>query len=429
MAARSWIGWVALAAVLAGYAGSQNPQFAQQMQNAKAAVQNALPAAWATKTSAADGSPSNKADPKASGGAEKPAAAQASAPAAPGKRAAPPAPVLVEKVKTGDVPLRLEGVGAVTARTTVAIKARLDGQLMETAIKEGQTVKKGDLLFRLDPRPFEAALKVSEANVARDKSSLEKAKADYARISDLATKGFSPKSKFDEAKGSMGALEATVKAGEAAMEAAKLNLEYTIIRSPIDGRAGNLLVHPGNMVKANDTQALVVVTELAPVYVAFAVPERYLADLQKLMSGAKVGVEAWTPERKADRIKGELFFMNNAVDTATGTITLMASFPNADLRLVPGQFVQASAVLGNLKDVVVTPSRAVQVGQKGTYVYVVKDDQTVEFRPVTTGQTVDEKIVITKGLAAGETIVTEGQLRLTPGAKVAPKGAGEGAKS
>ena len=225
-------------------------------------------------------------------------------------------------------------------------------------------------------------------------------------------------------KPALGALEATIKAGEAAIEAAKLNIEYTVIRSPINGKVGNVLVHPGNMVKANDTQSMLVITEVAPVYVAFAVPERYLGEVKRLMAAGKVAVEVWTPENKADRIKGELFFMNNAVDTSTGTISLMASFANTDQKLTPGQFVQASALLGTLDNVVTVPARAVQIGQRGTFVFVVKDDMSAEMRPVKVGETVDEKAVITSGVAAGETIVTEGQLRIMPGGKVAPKEAG-----
>ena len=201
-------------------------------------------------------------------------------------------------------------------------------------------------------------------------------------------------------------------------------MEYTVIRSPINGQVGNVLIHAGNMVKANDTQSLLVITEVAPVYVAFAVPERYLGEVKRLMASGKVGVDVWTPDQKDDRIKGELFFMNNAVDTSTGTITLMATFPNTDQKLMPGQFVQASALIGTLENVVTVPSRAVQIVQRGTFLFVVKDDLTAEMRPVKVGETVDEKAVITSGVAAGETIVTEGQLHVIPGAKVVPKDAG-----
>jgi membrane fusion protein, multidrug efflux system len=425
MAGRSWIGWAALGAVLAAYAGSQNPKVSEGFSEARAKAAKFLPASLAALV--APSVATSTGTPKAAdqAGAPKPAApGAATAAAPPAKRPTPPAPVITEKVMTSNVPLRLEGVGSVQARTTVAIKARIDGQLMEASIKEGQAVKKGDLLFRLDARPLEAALKVAEANVARDKATLEKAKADNARIGDLATKGYSPKAKYDEAKATLGALEATIKAGEAAIDAAKLNIEYTVIRSPINGKVGNVLVHPGNMVKANDTQSMLVITEVAPVYVAFAVPERYLGEIKRLMAASKVAVDVWTPENKADKIKGELFFMNNAVDTATGTISLMASFSNTDLKLTPGQFVQASASLGTLDKVVTVPARAVQIGQRGTFVFVVKDDMTAEMRPVKVGETVDEKAVITSGIVAGETIVTEGQLRIIPGGKVAPKEAG-----
>lgn len=418
MAGRSWLGWVALAAVVAAYAGSQSPQVAAGLSAAQAKLVGALPGGLAEKLATPATAAASTAAPDAA--KQAPSTSGAAAP----KRVVPPAPVVTEKVKTSSVPLRLEGVGSVTARTTVAIKARIDGQLMEAVIKEGQSVKKGDVLFRIDSRPFEAALRVAEANLARDKANLEKAKSDMARVGDLAGKGYSPKSKYDEVKASLGALEAAVQADLAAIDAAKLNIEYSVIRSPIDGRAGNLLVHPGNMVKANDTQSLVVVTELAPIYVSFAVPERYLSDVKRVMASSKMTVEVWTPDKKDDRISGELFFMNNVVDTSTGTITLMATFPNTDLRLMPGQFVQASALLGNLDDIVAVPAKAVQIGQKGTYVYVVKEDLAAELRPVTVSDTVDNRSVVKSGLKPGETIVIEGQSRVIPGGKVAPREAG-----
>jgi membrane fusion protein, multidrug efflux system len=425
MTGRSWMGWTALAAVLSVYGASQNAQLATHLNEARTNLAASLPASLAAYVA-----PAASANPAAAKGSAPGAGGKPTANAGPpGKRAAPPAPVITDKAKLGTVPLRLEGVGSVMARSTVAIKARIDGQLMEAAVKEGQLVKKGDLLFRIDSRALESQLRVAEANLARDRANLEKAKSDHSRIGDLANKGFSPKAKYDDAKASLGALEATIKADEAAIEAAKLNLDYAVIRAPIAGRTGNVLVHPGNMVKANDTQALIVLTEIAPVYVAFAIPERYLGEVKRLMTAGKVGVDVWTPEAKSEKIKGELFFMNNAVDTSTGTITLMATFPNADQKLMPGQFVQASALLGTLDQVVVVPSRAVQVGQKGTFVYVAKDDLTAEFRLVQVGDSVDGQSVIKSGLAAGETIVVEGQLRILPGGKLAPKDAPPTAKT
>lgn len=439
MAGRSWIGWAALAGVVATYAASQSARVGSSLDAARSRIAEVLPPALAVQIAPAGNSASSAAGQvadAAKAGAAKGAAGAAtsasgpSAPQPPGKRVAPPAPVIIDTVKTGSLPLRLDGVGSVIARSTVAVKSRIDGQLMEAAVKEGQMVKKGDLLFKLDSRGFEAQLKVAEANLARDKANLEKARADHSRISDLAAKGYSPRAKYDDVKASLGALEATIKANEAAIEAARLNLDYTLIRAPIDGRVGNLLIHPGNMVKANDTQAMIVLTEVAPVYVAFAVPERHLADIKSLMAAGKVVVQVWTPDNKNDKIKGELFFMNNTVDTATGTITLMATFPNTDQKLMPGQFVQASALLGTVDNVVVVPARAVQIGQKGTFVYVVKPDQTAEFRPVQVGETVDGVAAIRTGLASGETIVVEGQLRILPGGRLAPKQAGPpGAKT
>ena len=418
MSGRSWIGWAAVVAALAAYAGSHNAQFNQAIDTARTRIAEVLPATLAVRIAPASQTATASTQASNAAGTGSPAAAT---PGARGKRVAAPAPVLIDKAKTESLPLKLEGVGSVVARSTVAVKSRIDGQLMDAAVKEGQMVKKGDLLFKLDSRGFEAQLKVAEANLARDKANLEKARADYSRVGDLAVKGYSPRAKYDDAKAALGALEATIKANEAAIEAARLNLDYTLIRAPIGGRVGNMLIHPGNMVKANDTQAMIVLTEVAPVYVAFAVPERYLGEVKRLMAAGTVPVEVWTPENSTDKIKGELFFMNNAVDTSTGTITLMATFANTDQKLVPGQFVQASAMLGSLDNVVVVPARAVQVGQKGTFVYVVKPDQTADFRPVKVGETADGISVIASGLAAGETIVVEGQLRILPGGKLAPK--------
>ena len=425
MAGRSWLGWTALAVVLAAYAGSQDARIAKSWNEARIKLATHLPASVAVFVAPSIATNANAATPPGAGQTPKTDAGKAPPP---GRRAAPPAPVIIEKVKTANLPLRLEGVGSVQAKSTVAVKSRIDGQLMEAAVKEGQAVKAGDLLFRLDARPLEAALKVAEANVVRDKATLEKVMADNARIGDLAAKGYSPKAKFDEAKATLGALEATIKAGEAAIEAARLNIEYTVIRSPITGKVGNVLVHPGNMVKANDTQSLLVITEVAPVYVAFAIPERYLGEVKRLMAAGKMDVDVWTPENRSDKIRGELFFMNNAVDTSTGTITLMATFANTDQKLMPGQFVQASVLLGTLDKVIAVPARAVQVGQKGTFVYVAKDDLTAEFRPVKVGETVEGQSVINSGLAAGETIVVEGQLRIIPGGKLAPKEPPQGGK-
>jgi multidrug efflux system membrane fusion protein len=336
------------------------------------------------------------------------------------KRTPPPAPVRVTRARTQTVPVRLEGVGNVQARSSVAVKARIDGQLFTAGVKEGQAVRKGDVLFQLDPRPFEAQLKQAEANLARDKANLAKARSDLARIEDLAGKGISPKAKLDEVEASVATFLAAISSSEAAIELAKLSREYATIRSPIDGRVGKILVAPGNMVKANDTQPLLVINEVKPIYVAFALPEQYLDELRRRMAEGPLAVEAAWRGESASAVTGELFFINNAVDTTTGTIELMARFANEDERLVPGQFIKAGVTVATLPNAVVVPSQAVQINQKGEYVWILKGDNTVQLRPITIGPQAGDATVVTKGLASGEVVVTDGQLRLFPGASVAP---------
>jgi multidrug efflux system membrane fusion protein len=324
------------------------------------------------------------------------------------------------RARTSTVPVRLEGVGNVQARSSVAVKARIDGQLFTAAVKEGQLVRKGEVLFRLDSRPFEAQLKQAEANLARDKANLEKARNDLARVEGLAEKGISPKAKLEEAETNVATIRAAIRSSEAAVDLAKLSLDYATIRSPIEGRVGSILVAPGNMVKANDTQPLIVINEVKPIYVAFALPEQHMDALRRRMAEGTLTVEATSQGEHASTVTGELFFINNAVDATTGTIQLMARFANENERLVHGQYVKASVTLATLLNAVVVPSRAVQINQKGEYVWVLKEDNTVQLRSVAVGPQVGTETAITEGLASGETIVTDGQLRLFPGAKVAP---------
>ena len=351
--------------------------------------------------------------------------AKAALPAAPQKATAtkgpPPAPVLIREVEIRNVPVVLSGIGSVQPRATVVVKSRLDGQIVEAPVKEGQNVKKGDLLFRIDPRPYEAALRVAEAALLRDQANYKKSQADMARVGDLAGKGFSSQAKLEETRAAMNALAATIKSDEAAIELAKLNLEYTYIRSPIDGKVGNILLAGGNMVKANDTQAMIVITEMDPIYVAFALPEQYLNEIKARLAQGKIRVDVSPPEQTSEPVKGELFFVNNVVDMTTGTIQLMATFANSKQLLTPGQYVTTRLTLGVIENAVVVPAKTVQVGAKGSYVYVVKPDKTVEVRAVKPGQTFEDRVVVLDGLRKGETVVTDGQLRLFPGARIAPK--------
>jgi multidrug efflux system membrane fusion protein len=333
----------------------------------------------------------------------------------------PPAPVRTAAVAKRDVPIILEGIGNVQARSTIAIKARIDGQLMEAAIQEGQMVRKGDLLFRLDARPFEAQLRQAEATLARDRANLEKAETDQTRFQSLAQKGISPKTKLEEAETSVAALRAQIRSSEAAVELARLNLGYATIRAPIDGRVGSILLAPGNMVKANDTQAILMLTEVKPIHVAFALPEQHIQELRSRLKAAeplKVEVKVQGDEAAVQR--GELVFINNAVDATTGSILVMARFANEEETLVPGQFVKAKVLMTTLQGALTIDSRALQINQQGHYVWVVKPDKSAELRPVTIDMESGSDTVVTKGLKLGERVVIDGQLRLYPGAKVAP---------
>ena len=334
----------------------------------------------------------------------------------------PAAPVRIAAVESRVVPVSLEGVGNVQARSTVAIKSRVDGQLFEAMVKDGQTVKTGDLLFRLDPRPFEAQVKQAEANLARDRANLDKAEADVGRFGELARKGISPQTRLEEATTSVNTLRAAVQATQAAIDLAKLNLSYTTIRSPLDGRVGSLLVAPGNMVKATDTQALLVITETQPIYVSFGLAEQHIPALRERFAKGRLGVAVTTQGWTGPPADGELFFINNAVDMATGTIQVMARFANVDERLLPGQFVRATVELRRIENAVTVPARAIQINQKGHYVWVMQPNNVVKSVPVTLGPEHDGRMVIESGVTIGDQVVTDGQLRLFPGAPVAPAG-------
>ena len=328
-----------------------------------------------------------------------------------------PVPVQLAVAMARDIPIRLQGVGTVKARSKVDVKTRVDGQLFAAAVKDGQLVRKGDLLFSLDPRPFEVLVKQAEANLARDQANYEKAVNDLRRFKSLASKGISPKMREDDTQSQVTAMAATVRASEAALELARLNLSYSTIRSPIDGRVGNILVSPGNMVRANDFVSLLVITELSPVYVTFGLPEQHLDELRKRLAGEVLKVAVRTVDSEIETI-GSLFFINNQVDSATGTIEVQARFDNRDLRLVPGQFVRASVLINELKDVVTVPTRALQINSKGHYLWVASQDQKAALRRVKVGPATEQSTAILEGLKAGESVVTDGQLRIYPGAKL-----------
>jgi multidrug efflux system membrane fusion protein len=331
------------------------------------------------------------------------------------------APVTVATVVQKDVPVQLRAIGNVEAYSTVSVKSRVAGQLIGVNFKEGQEVKKGELIFLIDPRPFQAALQQAQANLSKDIAQMKKAEADARRYADLFKRGVVSAQDYDQNRTNFEAMKATVKADEAAVENAKVQLGYCYIYSPIDGRIGKLMVNQGNMVKDNDT-VLVVINQTKPIYVDFSVPQQELPEIKKYMAVEKLKVEAIIPSDSDHRAIGELTFVNNQVDTNTGTILLKGLFPNQDEALWPGQFVNVVLTLTTQPKAVVVPSAAVQTGQQGKYVFVVKPDLTVESRPVTLGNDLGREVVIAEGLKPGEMVVTEGQLRLAPGVKVEIKG-------
>lgn len=339
-------------------------------------------------------------------------------------RGPPPAPVLIATVSTRTVPITLDAIGTVQARSTVTIRSQVSGQLIEVAVEEGQTVRRGDVLFRIDPRPFEAQLQQAEADLARDQASLEKAQADLARYQSLSEKGFSSQQKYEEAVALKNALAATIRGREAAIELARLNLEHTTIRAPVDGRTGSLLAFAGNLVEANGDPMLVI-TQTQPVNIAFSVPEKYLSRIKQRLESGTVPVTVTIPEGGVPPIESRLFFINNSVDTTTGTIQLKSVYENRDEALTPGQFVHVQLELEAIDNAVVVPSQAVQNGQKGQYVFVMKPDRTVEMRTVEIGPAHEDVTVIHAGLKPGEIVISDGQLRLFPGAKVAPRNDGD----
>jgi multidrug efflux system membrane fusion protein len=326
-------------------------------------------------------------------------------------------PVTVAKATVKNVPVQVETIGNVEAYSNVSVRTQMAGEIERAYFTQGQEVKKGQLLFTLDRRPFQAALDQLAANLARDQAQLANAQAQAQRNEKLFQAGIISKDQYDTFRTTAQAQEATVRADEAAIENAKINLGYCSIYSPLDGRTGSYQVNPGNIAKVNDT-VLVVINQIHPIYVTFAVPEQYLAEVKEYQAPSPLTVEARIPNEARAPALGELSFIDNAVDTATGTIKMRATFQNSDNRLWPGQFVDVVMRLTSQPNATVVPSQSVQTGQLGKYVFVVKADFTADFRPVTVGETVQGETVIKKGVASGETVVTDGQLLLAPGAKV-----------
>jgi membrane fusion protein, multidrug efflux system len=338
------------------------------------------------------------------------------------KPSTPPAvPVTAAAVETMDVPLEVTAVGHVDAFSNVAVRTRVGGEVTRVEFREGQDVRAGDLIFELDRRPYQAELAEADANLERDRARAREADENLKRYAELIKKDYVTKEQFSQATANADALRATVKGDEAALETARLNLAYCTIAAPISGRTGGLLVHSGNLVKANDDRPLVLINQVEPIYVTFSVPESTLADVKRRAAAGTLRVSALPNDPGAVPSEGVLTFIDNAVDSTTGTINLRATFPNRERDLWPGQFTNVSLVLATDAKATVAPNTAVQPGQNGSFVYVVKADDSVEARPVTVRRVFKQWTIVDKGLAPGERVVTDGQLRLAPGAKVTIK--------
>jgi multidrug efflux system membrane fusion protein len=341
----------------------------------------------------------------------------------PGKRGGDKAvPVTAATATVRSVPVEISTFGTVEPYSTVTIRSQVSGIITKVHFKKGQRVRKGDLLFTIDPRPFKAALDEAEANLARDTVEMENAQKDAERESALFTKGLSPQADLDKAKTGADSLAAKVRADAALVDRAKLNLENCSITSPIDGRVGNILVDEGNLVNNNDTASFIVtINQTSPIQVFFSVPQVDLPDIRRYMATSSLKVQACAEEDDTGGAWGRLVFMDNAVDKGTGTIRLGADFENGDERLWPGQYVLIKLLLTTRDDAIVVPSRAIETGRDGKYVFVITADNTVEVRAVAVGMSTDDMTVIEKGLQPGERVVTDGQLRLAQGMKVEVK--------
>ncbi len=356
----------------------------------------------------------------------------------------PPVPVSIALATEETVPIQVHAVGNVEPSSSVEVKSQVGGPLLSVRFVEGGNIAQGDLLFEIDSRPYQevlrqmeaavakdlAQLRQAEANLARDKAQLKNAETDAERFDRLTKEGITPRMQEQQVRTAAEVAQQSVRASEAAIESTKASLEmnraaverakldigYCQIRSPISGRAGNLLLHPGNLVKANGDDPLVVINRVSPIFISFGVPERYFPSL-KQRSGGKLAVQAGVDKSGHNMANGNLSVIDNTIDPNTGTIRLKATFENRDGTFWPGQFVNVVLTLDHQVATVI-PAEAVQAGQQGSFVYVVRTDKTVEPRPVSTGQTASGKIIIEKGVAPGETVVTDGQSRLYPGATI-----------
>ena len=327
-------------------------------------------------------------------------------------------PVTDGKSELKDVPVYVSGIGAIQAYNTVSVRSRVDGQITKVLFKEGQEVKAGDPLFQIDPRPFQAAFDQAVATKQKDEAQLKGAELDLERYRQLVGQGFQSRQSFEDQQATVGQLHGTIKADQAQIESAQLNLDYALIRAPIDGRTGQRLVDIGNFIQANQNANLVTVTQLKPIFVSFTLPQDVLDEIRQNQMKAPLAVDAVASDDKSVLATGTLTLIDNQVDVATGTIHLKATFANADERLWPGEFVSARVTLSVHKNAITVPAQTVMRSENGTYVYVINADNTVTHRAVKVGVTQDNVAIIDSGLKADEHLVVDGQYRLSDGAKV-----------
>src|SRR6266481_6664503 len=334
-------------------------------------------------------------------------------------------PVAVAKAERRDLPVYLTGLGSVEAFNTVQVKSRLDGQLLQVAFREGQNVKKGELLAVIDPRPYEVQLSQAEANLFKDQSALKDAKLNLTRFDELFKAGVVPKQQFDTQGSLVGQLEGAVRADQAQVDNVKLNLVYTRITAPVSGRVGLRQVDVGNMVHAADPNGMLVITQLQPISVIFSLPQDNLQSVSQHMHKGQLTVDAFSRDDESKLASGALMTIDNQIDATTGTGKLKAVFENRDRSLWPNEFVNVHLLLEMRKNNTVVPAAAIQRGPQGTYVFMVKPDKTAEMRPVTVAFAEGNFVAISQGVQPGDTIVTDGQDKLQPGTRVEIRGAGQ----
>jgi len=333
-----------------------------------------------------------------------------------------PVPVSVAKAETGSIPVRLTAVGNVEAYQSAAVKTQVGGLIVEQRVRDGQEVAEGDVLFVLDPRPFQAAIKDAQGKLERDQALLKRAEDDLTRYTGLQRKDVISQQQYDQAFTDARSLRASIKLSEAAIEQTRLQLEYSVIKAPFPGRVGTVTVNVGNVIKANDDRNLLVLNQIQPIYVSFAVPEQHLPEIASRMGKTPLEVVAAVGEDNREE-RGKLVSLDNAVDRTTGTIKLKGLFENPGKTLWPGQFAKVSLNLASRENVLTIPNSAVQIGLQGNFVYVLTPQNTAEFRLVETGGVVGDRTIVTKGVAPGDTVVTDGHVRLAPNSPVEVKGA------